>query len=562
MIERNLSPLMLRQIWKRLGLEATSVVNRPTGQNVTSWDVTLDHYSQQDVPQQRKLHKLMPDLPYHDAHPPPGVRVFMLESVYLKMALTRTHAKIARRASRHARSDTFVETQGEASDVDMLSIEPATDSMEQICWDDDLDDCDLLEVDSISAQMPQGHTDNLIQEPDATGGALGDSAYPSPPSSQNVREQDPHERHVKAADHVVHTNSVIAILDVGLRYAIFSPPPRKRDSVTVVSNEDFKHLSDIAPSLWLPEYHRSIAARAPLLPTISHAIANLARNRATGGSLGAKVKELARRYRQTSGRTCFEGECTQPNGLQEALATRLWQIMTADSLDVETTKWAQPLSGNANTREAPVPCQTAEAMLDTNNVVKVSDQPSTGSNPGNLLNLLSEVEEEGPFGLEDQNELQGNAMVTNRGHLSWTQQTMKEASARWDLEDLPGCDPSSELTDDEPWDYESDEELHLSGTFVPCDTRIPEGHCGLGVEPKNSSRKNGSMLLYDSRQIPVRMTPESLEAEMFFCLQEVDPKDKGSGQGLVYEKGEGAGTSNLELLNRGYDEREFLDTAE
>jgi hypothetical protein len=65
----------------------TSIETRPNNSQAASWIISLDYCEQAVSPEKVKLHKLAPELPYHDIKPPPGVRVIKVEAVRVKVLL-------------------------------------------------------------------------------------------------------------------------------------------------------------------------------------------------------------------------------------------------------------------------------------------------------------------------------------------------------------------------------------------------------------------------------------------------------------------------------------------
>jgi hypothetical protein len=202
--------------------------------------------------------------------------------------------------------------------------------------------------------------------------------YLTPPSSQGVLEQSQNEHALKPAmfqTQGMSVRDVLQVIEAGLKYATLKPSTRKVKSATVNSNEGFKPLSSFAPALWIPDYHRSVAGRAVLIPTISHAIANVSSRASTNLGLCEKFRQLARQRPREDDQTASSNLRVRANELQDVLSVQIWQGMTSALSSATTARKLQPFSDIAQPMDHADAYEHMEDMLDD----PVSDQESCTS---------------------------------------------------------------------------------------------------------------------------------------------------------------------------------------
>lgn len=444
----------------------------------------------------------MPDLPLRDTKPPPGVPVYGLESVHLQLALTRPNPHNALFSSRDKHHDGTELVRHVSPDAEMLEFELGAGTLVQPYLAEDLNERDLFEDEMCDAVDAGSIASGLIQGFTSKSGSPTDRVCLTPLPTQEQHADDPHARNIDADNIVDSTDPVIALIDAGLRYAMLSPPSRGRRSMKVVSSEDFKHLSDIAPSLWSPGYNCLIADRAVFLPTISHAITNVSHNHVMRGSIETKVKELARRYRQTGITQPFREKSVRPNEDQDALGLRLWQTLTCEIHDAGVARYLQPLTDNAGIGVVTDVCQIEEDMLD---------EKGMGEDPyplfdesqcrvcEDLLDCLSEADDGNLSECEEQISFDGTEMT--RVHSFRAVDDMEEYSGGLDEKNLPDCDPGLALMDDNSGVNNGfDHEFDLFRGGISSDAINLEFHRGMEVETKNSASHIGSTLFCDLTQ--------------------------------------------------------------
>lgn len=108
---------------------------------------------------------------------------------------------------------------------------------------------------------------------------------------------------------VIQPDCITSLVDAVLRLSIEEKPWRLRQGLRVRSNNIPSRLSDISPALWSPGYlqvctflnhgHRpwlttaqEISTRAPLLPTVAHALSHSIYNNAQSPTLKTKLQTL------------------------------------------------------------------------------------------------------------------------------------------------------------------------------------------------------------------------------------------------------------------------------
>ena len=253
----------------------TSIETRPNNPQAASWIISLDYSQQTASPEKARLHKLAPELPYHDIRPPPGVRVIKVEAFHVKILLRNSPAanvlKPVSCKQGHVDSGDEDITVHEES---LFGIMDAFDE-EQLLLSDDARIVDFDRMQSSTLR-----SGNLGQQIGNAPTAEFSNAYLTPPPSQETRQERVQHSNTEQKQHVtsrVSTQTILTSLETGLRHVMCGVPSRNFQAHAVTSNEGFDCLPLVAPALWLPDYHRSLSERALLLPTISHAIANVAR---------------------------------------------------------------------------------------------------------------------------------------------------------------------------------------------------------------------------------------------------------------------------------------------
>ena len=219
------------------------------------------------------------DIPYHDVKPPSGIPVIRVEGIRIKMLLGKPLASGTPKLDSCER--TCADREGENMDChDEILFRTANE--EHLSSDIKAESGVDNSLRSCEAYLEQEHN---------RPAAESSYAYMTPPPSQEMKEQSRKEPIVCPVQETVShlsAEAVLSAIETGLRHTMRKLPSRMSRTNIITSNEDFASLVEIAPALWLPEYHKSVAERAVFLPTISRAIVNVSRNQSA--SLGLRVK--------------------------------------------------------------------------------------------------------------------------------------------------------------------------------------------------------------------------------------------------------------------------------
>jgi hypothetical protein len=381
----------------------TSIETRPSDCRVASWVLSLD-YDEQISPSERlKLHRLSPDLLYHDTKPPPGVTIAKLEVFRVDMLLT---PNLSASACRPVPSDIFDQNPEGELDADMLFSE--NDALDD-AWsplffnhpDTDPDDfeCNDLHEYFFAEQDVDVTNDFETQTPELqTFEAFAPQQrcpYLTPPSSQGTLDQSQNEPALKPAlfqTQRMSVRDILQVVEAGLKHATLRPATRKVKSATVSSNEGFKSLSSVAPALWVPDYHRAVASRAVLIPTISHAIANVSSRASTNLRLREKVRQLACQQSRHDNPIAPSDVRARANELQGPLSVQIWQGMTSALSSAVTARKLQPFSDIAEPNDRADAYESMEEMLDETASDKESCTSCDESDFEDIHDTLSEFD--------------------------------------------------------------------------------------------------------------------------------------------------------------------------
>jgi hypothetical protein len=399
-----------------------------------------------------RLHKLSPDLPYYDTKPPPGVTVAKVEAVRVNLLLTPT---LNASACRPVPSDIVDYNPEGELDTDMLfsAMDDFDDAWSPLFFDHPDLDPDDIEYDDLQtyfiAEQEVDITSNLgTRNPELQSlevfAPQRRCPYPTPPSSQDTLEQSQNEHALKPATFQrqrISLGDVLQVVEAGLRYATLKPSTRKIKTATVSSNEGFKPFSSVAPALWIPDYHRSVAGRAMLVPAISHAIANVSSRASTNLGLSEKVRQLARQ------RSCKGNQAAQNDvrvraaELQDALSVQIWQGMTSALSSAATARKLQPFSDIAEPNDHADAYENMEGMLDD----PASDQDScTSCDESDFEDIHDTLSE---FGGDIASEMDSPDGIGSMRSFQGGESGDPPVDA-WDLESVLLSDPESDMFGD------------------------------------------------------------------------------------------------------------------
>lgn len=391
--------LMHYQVWRSLGLEATSVEICSSDGAATSWTLSLDYCEHTSPSRKMKLHKLALDIPYHDVKPPSGIPVILVEGIRIKMHLGKPFASGSLKLDPCER--TCADREGENIDCrGEILISKANE--EQLFSDTKAESGADNSLRSCKAYLEQEHN---------MPAAESSHAYMTPPPFQEMKEQSREEPIMCPVQETVShlsAETVLSAIETGSRHTMRKLPSRMSRTNIITSNEDFDSLVEIAPALWLPEYHNSVAERAVFLPTISRAIVNVSRNKSASLGLRVKAWQMSNRYPHHGSEASSADSPDQDDSVQQALSVTLWTAMTSALSDTNNVKQSRlfrdlPESGHDIAFEDP------EDMLDEIAGNDRSDQASDHDVSDDLLDVGSETDNDSisNWSIEDSGDICG-----------------------------------------------------------------------------------------------------------------------------------------------------------
>jgi hypothetical protein len=443
------SLLTYHQIWDSLGLDVTSIESGPNDDRAFSWAVSLDYNEQKTTPEKVRLHKLSPELPYHDTKPPLGVHAIRVEAFHVKMLLKKssTTAPCKPGPTKHKGVDR--DCNSTAFDGESLFHNHDLDITDDQspCFDIDAESYDADRSQYLSVPS-ESHGRQVCSIPLADGSC----AYLTPPPSQEKEEDKREESVVVQSQHDpnhVYAKTLLSSLETGIRHITCKLPNRKSRTNVVVTNEDFKSLDMIAPALWVPGYHQSLSERALFIPTISHAIAKVSGHGSAKLGLRVKAWQLSHRYPHL-GKGIFSTSVTaRTNEVQEALSASLWTEMTAGLHDIGAAKRSQPFR---NAFEFPGEVDASRHMEDMLDETAMDcGSEGTSFDESDFENLLDEASDAEDY------ESTYNWSVSDIGDMrdSWSTEALRLPD-RWNSEHPSRLDPEGGLVVDSSKLGESD----------------------------------------------------------------------------------------------------------
>ncbi|KAK1070410.1 hypothetical protein LTR74_004088 [Friedmanniomyces endolithicus] len=272
------------ELWQQLGLSTTSVettASDATGLSLIT--ISLAH-CERDLSQQRKrVHKLGVGVPFHDVRPPAGVRTRALERVYLGMdvALPAKHKRPKLPDTNQPQIHTSLSQSTAGRELE--------EEFSDLCGSDSESDFDDLLFDNDGSPEDTGSCElrYLSASPsiDTRTACVTLPATPNKRSSSSANSESATTAHTEA-------DSILALVDAGLRLAISDTSKRLGKDIRVRGAQRLKRLKDVAPALWSPGYLPSVADRAVFLPTISHALSTVASKASYDAGLQRKFAHL------------------------------------------------------------------------------------------------------------------------------------------------------------------------------------------------------------------------------------------------------------------------------
>lgn len=236
----------------------------------------------EDIPpksRKRVPHKVNHDVPYHDTKPPADINGVQMRSLHLGLRISRATKLLP---------DELPDTQ-QSLNQDECSSSPLLPVFPPFLLDyerrDDLSPCPGANGDTLN----QGDCNSLPSEALWTTSITGELFSSSPLIQHNHIEQSSpvldtmditeqlEEDPQLLTIHRGLAGDITVLMDHFLRSIIMPAPGRLLQKVKLSQSDDFQHLSQIAPSNYLPGYIESIASQAPFLSRLAASLSAICR---------------------------------------------------------------------------------------------------------------------------------------------------------------------------------------------------------------------------------------------------------------------------------------------
>ncbi|TID15559.1 hypothetical protein E6O75_ATG07887 [Venturia nashicola] len=312
------------QVWPQLGLTASPVTlaqdssERPCNETVT---VALSHDANSREQPRDTVHSLCYTIPATDVAPPAGLKVLGLDVVRLELNIGRTINK-KRRIQRkqmeavrddkcqrdepnlHQSSMLFESVLPMATKEDTLLGEAPTDSGYDSLFSTQKSNGEgEAEMLLVGTSAIEDDEDDMLDVPSASLS----SCFGSYSDMQTFTEDAPilvksnmrkkrsasiHDVRDELEPLAISPGCITSLIDAVLRLSVEEKPWRLPQGLRVRSNNLLTRLSDISPVLWNPGYLQEISTRAPLLPTVAHALSHSIYTNVRSPTLKGKLQIL------------------------------------------------------------------------------------------------------------------------------------------------------------------------------------------------------------------------------------------------------------------------------
>lgn len=261
-------------------------------------------YDQHINRRHRPLHKLNHGVPSDDVRPPAGITSLHLDGVHVHLVMSDKSTE--RDLEQVILSHAVVGQNGALALSDVHFNVPLRDFGKE-----------------------GGIADTSLPVVDAQ-----QSAYLTPPSSQEAdfsRASDAQAQawswhNASGTGTNFHSGQqLVKLIMSALEVALLDVETTHVHGFKLTCSDGFLPLQSIAPDLFRPRLHQELSRHTALLPTISRAIANMARVTNSEGSMKDLVSELARSKVASPVQTI----CTDPTSTEEALSMCLWHSVQA-----------------------------------------------------------------------------------------------------------------------------------------------------------------------------------------------------------------------------------------
>lgn len=329
-------------------------------------------------------HKFAADKPPNDIKPPKGMHSYALEAVQVSM-----HVESRPSRKRRRKGAVQKQTLSNPSERHSYFAVGPFDSDEELLQseaDDALSPCHALvatdENNSSQRESQESSEYTLFDE---------DWAPTNMPSiSEKCIEpvRTPGAWHSSGQDAIdFQASETLRLFDVAFRAVIAEQPRRFGHGIRIKNANKLKRLADIAPSTWSPGYSSEVSSRAVFLPTISHALANLA-------SRSNSVHDTGRLH-------AGDGEGSAISQSSGRLEMKLWNLLCGAMYDEESPRHLRPLHFDKSTKvdkdiemmNLPEPPPIYEEFEDTDddtslNPVLEEDQMSVDNGSQELYSCM------------------------------------------------------------------------------------------------------------------------------------------------------------------------------
>lgn len=491
-------------------------------------------------PKKAKLHKLALDIPYYDVKPPSGIPVIKVEAICIKILLRKPLAHGSLKPNRCAdREGGNMKNHREMLFNRINEVQLFSNTKAESGADSGLR--------SSKTYLEQEHSMSVAE---------GDYAYLTPPPSQETKEESREELTLQPVQETVShvsAETVLSSIETGLKHTMRDLPSRMSRTNIITSNEDFDSLAKIVPALWMPEYHKSMSERAVFLPTVSHAIANVARN--SSASLGLRIKtwQLSNRYPHPGNEVPSEHPPGNNDGMQQALSVSLWTAISS-ALKARTARQSRLFCDSFASGDQLNAFGDTGDMLDIFAESDKLDQIGDVYDSDDLLDTVSETDNESMsnWSIDDSGDVHGPCCTEVSEH---------RLLDRWNTEHLSLLDPEFDM-----FDYGSELRGNLPESVFEAKDGAVEGN---GDRRDRGRCWNGSDRDHDSVTLRFLETEgEESNAEDMLLEHGEDGAKPSSGQvdsagcadteyGSGREEHERSGS--LDAAGHAHDEEDLLD---
>ncbi|OCK85334.1 hypothetical protein K432DRAFT_400307 [Lepidopterella palustris CBS 459.81] len=302
--------------------------------------------------QNQPSHHICFGVPFADVKPPAGTTVLALQSVHLAIEISKTKSRPQNKKQRYpdgARKHRHIE-----SDI--------PGPIEYDGW--------FCSQEEQVSQLSPGHDDAmLLDQIDSLEGPFislkTDDETPALFLRQSSSMSNPRKRSatLEEIDHIleqpaaIDLKSVTELVDAALRMTICKQPLKISSSIRPNKSNFVARLSEVAPSLWSPDYLPAVSQRAYLLPILSHALSHSIYSNTRSTILKSKLHRLSNRrdyqweqqHEQLSKTIMDSSNADRRNRL---ISAELWHFLQSALFDPSAARRLKPLKQPGDEVEA------------------------------------------------------------------------------------------------------------------------------------------------------------------------------------------------------------------